>query len=133
MSTPKLDSLAIKTVRASCQLKYLQTTRDNGNIPRGIASQLNFQCSVKDSFFVESCNQLNRLQKSRMLDLVIDNQVVRSKNLRQSFYSYKNCIKSAIPPSDYDNLESHLSNIMHSEKLELLKRHHSKLARDADY
>ena len=133
MCTSRLDNLAIKTVRASCQLNYLQSTRDNGNIPRGIASQINFKCSVKDTFFVQSCDALNQIHKSRMLDLVITNQLIRSKNLRKNFYSFKNCIKSAVPPSDHKYLEEHLSNIMHKEKLELLKRHSNKLKRDSNY
>jgi len=129
----KLDSLAVRSVRASSQLRYLQTTRENGNIPRGIATQINFKCAVKDPFFIESCRALSQIQKSRMLDLVIDNQVIRSKSLRKSFYSFKNCIKASLPISDHENLESHLSTIMHNERLELLKRHHSKLQRDVDY
>ena len=129
----KLDSLAARSVRASCQLRYLQTRRDNGNIPRGIATQINFKCAVKDPFYVDSCKALNQQQKSRMLDLVIENQVIRSKTLRKSFYSFKNCVKSSVPPSDHENLESYLSNLMHKERVELIKRHHSKLNRDIDY
>ena len=129
----KLDNLAVRSVRATCQLRYLQTTRENGNIPRGIATQINFKCAVKDPFYVDSCKALNQLQKSRMLNLVLENQAIRSKTLRKSFYSFKNCIKSSLPPSDHDNLETYLSNLMHKERLELTKRRCSKLKRDTEY
>ena len=68
-----------------------------------------------------------------MLDLVIDNQEISSRIIHKSLYSFKNCIKAAVPTSDYENLENYISNIMHREKQELLKRHHSKLKRDTDY
>ena len=49
----------LRCVRASAQLHYLQITRSNGNIPKGIATQMRFRPSANDQFFVESCKQLN--------------------------------------------------------------------------
>ena len=58
----KLDNLAVRSARASCQLRYLQTTRDNNfviSLEVYIATQFNFECAVKDPFYVDSCKALN--------------------------------------------------------------------------
>ena len=126
----ELISLGLKSIRASHQLRYLITTRNNGNIARGIASQMNFTCSVKDSDFVGSCTRLNIEHKSRMFDLVITNQRERSNHLKAVFYSRKELHKNKLDIIAFSRIESDLANALHNEKQILIKRHDSKLVRD---
>ena len=85
----ELTNLGLKSIRASYQLRYLLSTRNNGNIAKGIATQMKFTCSVKENDFMKSCSKLNVEHKSRMFDLVIENQRIRSKRSKAIFYCRK--------------------------------------------
>ena len=112
----ELTDLGSKSIRASHQLRYLINTRNNGNISQGIASQMKFVCSVKDPTFTESCSKLNIEHKSRMFDLVITNQRIRSNRLRASYYSRKEHFKNLTDNITFCNIEQHLTDQLHKER-----------------
>ena len=126
----ELIKLGVKSLKASHQLRYLIRTRNNGNIARGIATQMKFMCSVKDTEFVNSCNELNLEHKSRMFDLVIDNQRERSKHLKAIFYSKKEHYKNKIDSVTFSRLENDISDALHKEKQISTKCHQNKIKRD---
>ena len=47
----EIINLGLKSIRASYQRRYLLSTRSNGNIANGIATQMKFTCSVEIHMF----------------------------------------------------------------------------------
>ena len=102
----ELIDLGVKSIRASHQLRYLLNTRSNGNIAKGIATQMKCTCSVKYSEFISSCNKLNIEHKSRMFDLVIDNQKSRTKHIKALFYSRKDHYRQILDHITFSRIDN---------------------------
>ena len=71
MKVTPIINLGKKLVRVTMQFKYLEQSRTNGVVPKGIASQMKFTPSIHDNELMEGCKCIMHSAASRMLDYMI--------------------------------------------------------------
>ena len=92
-----------KWSKSSMQLKYMQETRKNGCVPKGILDQADFRLSTEEPVLQQKCQAIFVFAACRTLDFIIKNTTTKVEFLRQRKFSAQDVIFKTHNP-----LEQHL-------------------------
>ena len=127
MEMNRLLVIGKKMVKASMQLQHLRNSREEGVVPKGIASQTKFTPSIQDDVLKTNCQQIMYNTVSRILDYMITYYETRARTLNASFYAEKQKIIQITDNGDRERIENILKEVLRKQKGETKKIHEKKM------
>ena len=126
----KLLILGKKMIKATMQLQYLRKTKEEGVVPKGIASQMKFTPSIHDEELKRTCKMIMNNTASRLLDHMVTFYEIRARTLNASYYSEKDkMIRSTTENNERERIEKVLTEVLRKEKEETKKKHEKKMTK----
>ena len=119
MEMDKLLILGKKMIKATMQLQYLRKAKEEGVVPKGIASQMKFTPSIHDEELKQTCKMIMNNTASRLLDHMVTFYEIRARTLNASYYSEKDrIIRSTTENNERERIEKVLTEVLQKEKEE---------------
>ena len=125
-----LSNTGRKNVRIQQQYFYLEKSKAQSTIPKGIFEQCQFQSSIQDSSLQALLDNLMKITASRILDSLILYYHNWSVKLRETYYTLENSFKKTSSAEEFENGMSIVVQKIRQQRTECEKNHISKLARD---
>ena len=126
----KLLILGKKMVKATLQLEHLRRSKEEGVVPKGIASQMKFTPSIHDEELKQHCAKIMNNTASRLLDHMITYYETRARTLNASYYCEKDkIIRATAENNERERIERVLTDVLRKEKEETKKKHEKKMTR----
>ena len=130
MEINKLFILGKKMVKAAMQLQHLRKSKEEGVVPKGIASQVKFTPSIHDDELKQECEKIMHYTASRLLDHMITYYEIRARTLNASYYSEKDkVIRATTENNERERIEKVLTEVLRKEKEETRKIHEKKMSK----
>ena len=130
MEINKLLILGKKMVKGTQQLQYLRKSKEEGVVPKGIASQTTFTPSIHDEELRKNCEQIMHYTASRILDYMITYYETRARTLNASYYTEKSrLIQASTSIDEKERIEKELTDVLRKVKEETKKIHEKKMTK----
>ena len=124
----KLLILGKKMIKTTMQLQHLRKSKEEGVVPKGIASQMKFTPSIHNEELKQNCKKIMHNTASRLLDHMITYYETRAKTLNASYYSEKDkVIRATTENYERERIEKALTEVLRKEKEETKKKHEKKM------
>ena len=126
----KLLILGKMMIKTTMQLQHLHKSKEEGVVPKGIASQMKFTPSIHDEELKQNCKKIMHNTASRLLDHMVTYYEIRARTLNASYYSEKDkMIRATTENDERERIEKVLTEVLRREKEEMKKKHEKKMTK----